>query len=315
MDWMASQQEANPETTQDLLEAEAFDRLSRSNGYAAAPTNGAPERSGVGLLAALIALAVALVAGYGFGASWFSSHLLPNTSVNGEFVGGMDRDALARSIDAEYAGWSTEITSPDFSLDVSAADIALDVDDAAYAEEAFSQQPSSLAWPIELLRSHACEVEPKTSYSAEQLESTVRQAVDAFNETASDPTPPVAAYDKERHEFVVTSGEYGTKLVADQVVSQVNASMADLPTSIELTEDALVAPPSVEDSEHLAQLAAWGNSLVGLDIPITLDGEERTRIGRDEIGSWIRLDGEWGPYVSEDAVQEWIVGTLVPLLD
>ncbi len=316
--WEDVPQDGGAETTQELLEAQFFEDGQGSAAPYPAGSYGTRRADAPTPRTALwigVAIALALLAIYAFGVHFFSGHFFPQTSVSGMAAGGSTPADLARRIDAECASWTTSVTSGDFKLDLAAGDISLDVDDEAYANEAFAQQPSAFAWPAEVFKAHSYEVSPQRSYSSEQLAERVRQAVESFNEGATDATPPQAAYDKDKHEFVVTEGEYGTKIVPERAIEQVEAGVSEMSESIELTQDAHVAPPDAADPDLLHNLAATANQLIGLEIPVTLDGEERTRIGRDEIGSWIRIDETWGVYVSEDAVQEWIVNTLVPLLD
>lgn len=95
------------------------------------------RRKAIPLLA--LGVAAALVAGQAAGASYYGSHFVPGTTVNGEDVSNLTEAQLAQQVAAKAASWKTTVAGQGLTLAIGADDIDLDVSPGNYARHAKSQ--------------------------------------------------------------------------------------------------------------------------------------------------------------------------------
>ncbi|HQE70837.1 MAG TPA: hypothetical protein PK071_06940, partial [Atopobiaceae bacterium] len=92
----------------------------------------------------LFALAVAV---YGAGVVYFSTHFLPNTTVEGDDVSLKPTSYLADLVSSRSSSYRGTFQGKGFEIPFTAADIDFTYDGEKYVNEAMAQQ-NALLWPL-----------------------------------------------------------------------------------------------------------------------------------------------------------------------
>ena len=122
----------------------------RKTDPAAGATTAKPAKSrrkAIPLLA--LGIATALVAGQVAGTSYYGSHFVPGTTVNGADVSNMTEAELARQVATSAASWKTTVAGQGLTFAIGATDIDLDVSPADYARDAKAQTDAA-SWALDL---------------------------------------------------------------------------------------------------------------------------------------------------------------------
>ena len=252
--------------------------------------------------------AVALAA-YGFayaaGASYFSTHFVPGTTVNGKNVSWLTEQEAAELINQDTESYQNEVTVGGLTFSVQASDIGFTNDGEACAHEAM-QQNDSAQWALSLLSPRDVSIETGITFDEKALDKAVGDAVDDYNKKATDPEDAKVAYDDDSVSFVVVGAKSGTKLNKDAVLSAVRASVAAQRDATTVEDDkVLVQPSRKSDDAELKEAVDSANQVLDLSIPVVVGEDEQTRVSRDQIAQWVELNDDLEVEVDEDAIVEW----------
>ena len=254
--------------------------------------------------AVAVACALALGGVQAAGASYYSTHFVPGTTVNGVDVSGLTEEELARDASRRASGWKASVSRDDFSLELDAEDIGLEVDADAYARRARSKVDGS-AWLLDMaIPRHISTVE-SVSYDEERLAGAVSKAVGEYDAGAEAPTDASCSYDEGSGRFEIVDERAGTALDADAVTKAVAAGVSALETSIELDDSTLLQPEVSADDESLVEARDRLNRMVGCEIPLTKDGEEVARLDGATVAGWLSLSDDLSVVVDQAAVAKW----------
>lgn len=281
------------------------------------PTPGAPEpkhHAGKAVGIALGAVAVTLAAIYVGGATYFGSHYLPNTTVNGSDVSLKSEVELASKITEDGVNFSTTVSGLNLSFQVNGADIGLAYDGNAYAKDALSQQ-NAWEWPVAAFQSNSLTVTQDVAYDAEKLSTIVKTATDQLNATAAQPTNAGISYDATQKTWVITPDAVGTAVDEATVQSIVATGIAQLQREITIDDSALVQPTIKADDPRLASVLEQANALSTATIPLTVKDQEVAQVTSDQINGWLGVDQNFALTVNSDAVTTWAKGDLSKALD
>lgn len=264
-------------------------------------------------LAIAIGLLVVLGGAYGYGVWYFSDHFLPNTTANGHDVSLLTTEALAQQIGDDAQAHQLFVGAGDFSTTLTAADMGLTVDSAAAANEAMERQQGLVArWPLEVANPHDYQVEEGVSVDDDAISSLVSSQVEEYNQTATWPVDATVGYSEEQGSYVVNPEVDGTALLPD-VVAATACQAADAPeTSASCDNSAFVQPTLRSDDEALNAAATKANEMLGVEIPLTVDGSTKVTVGRDQIAGWITFDENHNVGVDSTAVANYVRKTASP---
>ncbi|MDO4798454.1 MAG: L,D-transpeptidase [Coriobacteriales bacterium] len=262
-----------------------------------------------GLFAGGVALAAyGLV--YAGGNSYFSTHFVPGTTLNGKDVSWLTEAQAAQLINGETDSYSNDVTAGELEFSLQASDIGFSSDGEACAHDAMEQNQSA-PWPLRLVGDSDIEVETGIEFDEKALQSAVEQVVAEYNKQASDPEDAEAAYDDDNTSFYVKQGEPGTKLKADAVVSAVRASVATQHSTTHPADaEVLVEPQRGADDPQLNETVDRANDMLELEIPLVVGDDEQTLVSREQIAQWVEIDDELNVQVDEEAIAAWADETL-----
>lgn len=263
------------------------------------------KRIGIVVLAILAVLTIVYV-GAGF---YFTSHFLPNTSVNGEDVSGMSVSDLATYVNSIGENYKTTITGDGIDLTIPGSDISFVYDGDAYSKEA-ADQIDPWHWPMNISGTHDLVVNRAITFDQSKLEELVGEAVDKINEDASDPKNATMTYDEGSSKFVVVADELGTKVNRDAVTKLASESVATMKTEIKLGDAELVQPTVDRENEKLLKNINTTNEMLDKSVTLRIADKDATKLDRNLMASWLSLDDDTDISVDEDAIKEWAQSTL-----
>lgn len=280
------------------------------------PAHAEPKKKGRGKKVGIAvgAIVAGLAAVYVGGSLYFSSHFLPNTTVNGEDVSGMSSSQLASSIAEQGENYTLAISGDNLSLSVKGSDIGLSYDGDSYASSAISQN-NGWTWPVEIFGSHSYTVDQGVSYDSDKLTTVVSAAVDAVDAGASQPTNATMQYNADTKQFEVVPEQYGTAVDKDSVVKAADEAVSGLSSTLELGQDELVQPTVKSDNETLKASVDKANELVSLTIPLDINGSEVSQVTPEMIAGWLTTGDDGSVSVNTEAVKTWTQGDLSKQFD
>lgn len=251
-----------------------------------------------------LAVAAALVAVWGMGCAYFSSHFVPGTTVNGRDVSNMSVEDLAKAVDGDATTWKASVSGDGMSLELSATDIGLKADGDTLAQDAL-EATDARAWPINLINHQQIRTESGMSVDDGKLLEAIAAAVDVHNADATGPINATGAYNGDTRQFEVVEQKLGTAVDAERTASKVAAEAKALSPSVTLGNDELVQPTVSADSPELASAIEKANAMLAVEIPLTKDGTEVARVTRDSSSSWICIGEDLSVSVSQESVAQW----------
>jgi len=252
-----------------------------------------------------IGLVVTLIVVYVVGALVFSVRFVPGTRLNGMDVSLMDEPTVAKAVEEEAATYKNHVSGDGFDLVVTASDVGLAVDADAVAREARGMV-SGWAWPRDLVAGPDLAVSTPYTHDEESLSQKVGEAVDAFNQSASQPQNAYVYRDEESGTYVVSSQAEGTAINRAAMVEAVSVSVESLSETTEVSDAVLSKPEVSSDDEGLRACAESANQMVEHDIAFTHDGSEVGRLTSETLGEWVSVEDGDEAVLDTDASWEWI---------
>ena len=245
-----------------------------------------------------------LIACYGAGYAYFSSHFVPGTTVDGMDASNLSQDELAAKIDRIAETWSSHVTGNGLDLTLAEGDVGLTADGTLRATAARAEVDPK-RWPLELLSPKQIETGTGVSLDDTRLHATMQAAIDTVNATAAQPTDAYVTYDEGMGAFVIRDATIGGVIDATSAIDAVKTSALCLKQSLELGEAQLVKPQLTSDSPELIAARDAANRVLSLEIPLTKGGQELTRVSKDQIARWVSVDEDMQLDVDVDAIDDW----------
>lgn len=246
---------------------------------------------------------------YAAGVSYFSTHFVPGTMVNGSNVSWCTEAELASQLEANAMKYEKTVKAGDLQITLNADDIGLTTNSDTSAHEA-RERIDAWSWPLQLFNPQRITVEEGTSFDEERLSQSVASAVDAYNENATDPRDAGVEFDEETRSYKVRKQKLGTKLNKDAVVKAVRTNVAAQEGETDLGNEVLEQPERKEDAPELVEAVEKANNLLDLDIPLVKDGREEARVSRDQLADWVHVEDDLSVSVDSEAVAAWTRDTL-----
>lgn len=266
------------------------------------------------VLIAGVAVAGVLGIAYCAGGFYFTSHFLPNTTVNGEDVSGMAVTDLSTYVSSIGDNYKAHVSGDGLDLTLNGPDIGFVYDGAAYSKQA-ADQIDPWRWPLNIANEHAYVVDEAISYDQTKLDEAVKAAIEAINKDATDPKNATMTYDEASSKFVVVSDELGTKINTDAVLPIVSNGVATMQTEIAVGEPELVQPSITTDDKKLNESIDNANHMLDTSIELRITNTNVTKIDRNLMASWFSLDDQSNIKVNRDAIKEWAQGPLSEQFD
>ena len=260
------------------------------------------------LIAALVVVYVAV-------SLYFTSHFLPQTTVNGEDVSGMAVTDLSSYVSSIGENYKAHVAGIGIDLTLPASEIDFVYDGNAYSSQA-AAQIDPWSWPLQLGKKHEYIVDKAISFNKEKLDEQTGAAIDAANQGFTPPTNANMTYDQAAGKFVVVPDALGTAIDRDAVLEKVNTGVSTMQTEIALGDEQLVQPNIKKNNEKLLASINTLNSLINKPVKLHIAGTPaETTIDKNLMASWFALDGDVNVSVNQDAIKEWAHGTLSEQFD
>jgi len=245
-----------------------------------------------------------LIACYGAGYAYFSSHFVPGTTVDGMDASNLSQDELAAKIDRIAETWSSRGGDNGRARALAEGGVGLTADGTLRATAARAEVDPK-RWPLELLSPKQIETGTGVSLDDTRLQATMQAAIDTVNATAAQPTDAYITYDEGMGAFVIRDATIGGVIDATSAIDAVKTSALCLKQSLELGEAQLVKPQLTSDSPELIAARDAANRVLSLEIPLTKGGQELTRVSKDQIARWVSVGEDMQLDVDVDAIDDW----------
>lgn len=275
---------------------------------------GQTKRGGRGGLVAVICVLALLLVVYVGVSVYFSSHFLPNTTVNGDDVSGMAHDDLAARITNTGMAYQTQVSGDGINLQISGKDIGVSYDGSSYAQEA-AKQYSGWTWPVGVFQSRELKVDQGVTLNDELLLKTVTPAIEKVNENATPPKNAGIAYDAASGKFVETKDELGTQVSRDAAIAAITSGVKALHEQITLGEQELTQPTLRAGDKALKDGMDRANEVVTKSIPLRVAGTDAVVIDGQLLSQWLAVNEKGEVSLKNDAVTAWTQGELSKKID
>ena len=272
------------------------------------------KRGGRGGMLALICILGILLVVYIGVSVYFSSHFLPNTTVNGDNVSGMAHEELASRITNAGMSYQTHVTGDGVDLQIGGKEIGVNYDGAAYAQAA-AKQYSGWAWPVDVFQSRELKVDQGVTLDEGLLAKAIDPAVENVNQNATPPTNASIQYDATSGKFVETKDALGTQVNRDAVIASVKNGVIALHEQITLGNEELVQPTLKAGDKALNDGLNRANEIVTKSIPLRVAGIDAMAIDGSLLSQWLSINEKGEVSLNEEAVQTWTQGDLSSKFD
>ena len=261
-----------------------------------------------------IVFAVILVLFYAAGFAFFSSHFLPHTTVNGNDVSMMSRDAFEELISSQTQGYTAQVVGDGIDLAVAGSDVGLSLDAPTYLEAATSQVPA-WAWPVAAFLQQNYIVNEGVSLDENKLSTALSATIQKANANSTPTTDATIYYDADTDSFQAVPEELGTELDPERVKTTVATNMEGLTPRIALGDNELVQPNvTVSDSQFKDALKAVKN-FPNLKLKLVMGGDVVKTLDNELVRSWLTVADDFSITGDEDAIAYYTRFTLSSELD
>ncbi len=291
--------EMKQEETQATNESATSPEATAPTGVDAKPKKGKKK-----LLITLGIVAAAIVAAYLGVGGYYTSHYLPNTTINGMACANKTVDELEQLITdeidlytltiAERGGGEETINGTDFDLHM-VFDGTLD---NILAEQ------SSFLWIKAFWTDSEYNPGKVVAYD-EELLAEILADLDCMDEEGMTLTAD-AYIEYDEGTFVIQPAVYGTYLEAETLLALVDEAVLSLTESIDLEElDCYEDPLYTEDSEETIAACETMNSYL-VDITYDMLDIDNVTISKDTMSTWIVVDEEMEVSFDKTAIASYV---------
>ncbi|MBQ9057759.1 MAG: peptidoglycan binding domain-containing protein [Atopobiaceae bacterium] len=264
------------------------------------------------ILASLVVLVLAAFFG---GAYYFSSHFLPNTTVNGSDVSLMSVDELKEQIDNRSKGFAISVKGDGLDTSIKGEDFNLVSDGTSYSQQAINLVPYWF-WPMEFNREHSYQVDEGLSYDSDKLSEIVTGLVEPINAAGTPTTDATLIYDEQNKTYKIQPEALGTQIDPKLTTKVIDEAAAGLIDEVSLDNNQLYQPNVFSDDSRLTTSAERANDMMSQPISLTIDGKEVATIDPAILQQGIRIeDGGFTVTFNGGKLAEWAQNDLSKVLD
>lgn len=249
------------------------------------------------ILIGMIVLFVLAAAGiYGLGVYFFSSHFLPDSSINGLDISYQTAKSVQQAIADEIATYTLTVYEMDAKEEkIVAEQIGLQYEENKDIGHLVSSQ-KKWTWFLSLNDPKKYTTEAITTYDKKKLKKTVK-ALECFKEMQA---PADAYIEKTENGFEIVPEVEGDTLEQKKVIAQVQKAVENGQPVVDLVEkECYVLPQVYRDDETLVQHKEQLDRLA--TAKITYDFQDRNEVLDSEIlQDWV-VQGEDGKYQLDEA--------------
>lgn len=277
-------------------------------GWTGAGGEGAKKERDMKKVAKVIGIIVGVVAAvYLVGVFVFSTHFYPGTTLAGTDVSFKSSGDFATLAESKSTNYAIAVTGDGMNFTITADQAGLNVNGSKVASTALAANNAFL-WPYELTQKHDETPYLVAEYNSNGLETLVKQKVEEFNTTATDPVNATIAYSDSTGAFAVKSEELGTKLNVTKVLQTVDDAVMNMESTVTLNSDELVQPTVFKDDAALATAAQQANAYVKADLTLVMGSSsvKAAEINAKQISQWVVLDANKNVSFDTNAMTAWV---------
>lgn len=254
------------------------------------------------VLGSLLGLAVLA---YAAGCFYFSDRFFPDTVI-GEYDVSLKTSAEAEEVlQAALGDYGLSVEGQGLSFKLDSEEIGLTLDSEAIVAQAL-EGPRMWMWPLEMQEHHDLDSVLAASYDKATLLESVKEQVDSFNETATQPGDATVAYDEASRKFQVAPEVPGTALDPEAVAEVAGKAASTMERKATVASGELLKPPVLSDDPMLAASCEAANELLVADFTLVAGSAEAAIVGPDRISSWIVFDEDLNPSFDENLMIAWV---------
>ena len=273
--------------------------------FAPVPTR-KKRRGLIAFVVTFLVLACVLVSVYVGVAKMFETQLMPNTHIAGIDVSMLHDDEAAQLLEQIPADYQIDIAGGDFSLHLTGEDVGMTIDSKAIVK-AMHEEQSPWYWPWYVINmDHDESALLTTSFDEKATNKLVKNAVKAFNKTATAPTDASITFDESTQEFAIVPEKIGTQLRIASVQEVVNAAVKDMQQKAEVTDEQLLQPKLLSTDETLVNTVNTANGLLSTHLQLTINGQTVTEIGKEQLSGYVKINDKFEVSLDEEGLAAWV---------
>lgn len=291
---------------------------SRAGVHHAVRPDAAPKKKSHAGIIALGVLGSIIVIAYGAGAYAFSNIYYPGTQISGIDISLMKKADAVAKVEAVADSYQLSISGNDFTWTYTPTSTDALIDSDARAQQILDQNEPFI-WPVRLFEAVSggsgtataaalasdTQAELPENFDLNAFYAQVDQAVDAYNQGRSGTFDAASAYDESTGQFTLAKAKANVKVDKEKVRSIAKAAVANLVTSVSLTEDDFdkLAGNATDDQLQAAIDAA--NQLIGTNVTFKMAGNQVAALDGKTLAQWIVFSDDLKPSLNADQVTAW----------
>lgn len=235
-----------------------------------------------------------LVATYLVGIAIFSNWFFPGTSIGAIDASMRSSAEVAAQLDEAVSDYQLTVSGDGFNYTIDTARAGVKIDSAEIVKKMHEALPA-WQWPYLLSQSdHALTDLFVANYSGgSTLEADLKEKVEEFNKTATQPQNATIAYDEVKKQFAVKAEVPGTALDTAAVVKAADVAILSFQPSVTLGANELKKADILSTDARLKTAADTATRMCGLTVKLVMAGNDAGSIGPDQISQWIKLEDDF----------------------
>lgn len=235
-----------------------------------------------------------LVAAYLAGIAIFSNWFFPGTSIGAIDASMRSSAEVAAQLDEAVGDYQLTVSGDGFNYTIDTTRAGVKIDSAAIVKKMHEALPA-WQWPYLLSQSdHALTDLFVANYSGgSTLEADLKEKVEEFNKTATQPQNATIAYDEIKKQFAVKAEVPGTALDTAAVVKAADVAILSFQPSVTLGVNELKKADILSTDARLKTAADTATRICGLTVKLVMVGNDAGSIGPDQISQWIKLEDDF----------------------
>lgn len=235
-----------------------------------------------------------LVAAYLVGIAIFSNWFFPGTSIGAIDASMRSSAEVAAQLDEAVGDYQLTVSGDGFNYTIDTARAGVKIDSAEIVKKMHEALPA-WQWPYLLSQSdHALTDLFVANYSGgSTLEADLKEKVEEFNKTATQPQNATIAYDEAKKQFAVKAEVPGTALDTAAVVKAADVAILSFQPSVTLGANELKKADILSTDARLKTAADTATRMCGLTVKLVMAGNDAGSIGPDQISQWIKLEDDF----------------------
>lgn len=244
-----------------------------------------------------------LVLLYGITALFFNWYFLPNTIINDKNCSMMSIKKVEDLFEKEADEYILTLTDKDGNTEKITGK---EIETAYKKDDEISQlarKQKYFLWPVSFFKEQKIRLPLHMEYNEEKL----NQAIERLHIVSIEQTEPVSAYPVYNgKEYVVQKEQYGTKILTDQLQSQIEQSIREVNKTLNLLDAGCYESPRfTADSEEVQKACKVLNQYCKAEITYDI-GEKKETVDHSLISQWLSVDDEMNVQFNEKKIKEWL---------